>query len=36
VQQMDSIDGIPELRTVGKKVAETKIREEHFVGFMPS
>ena len=36
VQQMDSIDGIPELRAVGKKVAETKVREEHFAGFMPS
>jgi hypothetical protein len=36
VQQMDSVDGIPELRTVGKKVAETKVREEHFAGFMPS
>jgi hypothetical protein len=33
---MDSVDGIPELRTVGKKVAETKVREEHFAGFMPS
>ena len=36
VQQMDSIDGIPELRTVGKRVAATKVREEHFTGFMPS
>jgi uncharacterized protein len=36
VQQMDSIDGIPELRAVGKKVADTKVREEHFAGFMPS
>jgi len=36
VQQMDSIDGIPELRTVGKKVAETKVLERHFDGFLPS
>jgi uncharacterized protein len=36
VQQLDSIDGIPDLRRVGKRVAETKVREEHFVGFMPS
>jgi len=35
VQQMDSVDGIPELRAVGKKVAETKVREEHFAGFVP-
>ena len=36
VRQMDSIDGIPELRTVGKKVAETKVLERHFDGFLPS
>ena len=36
VQQMDSIDGIPELRTVGKKVAESKVLERHFEGFTPS
>jgi hypothetical protein len=36
VQQLDSIDGIPDLRTVGKKVAETKVLEGHFDGFMPS
>jgi len=35
VRQMDSIDGIPELRTVGKKVAETKVLERHFDGFLP-
>ena len=35
VQQMDSIDGIPDLRRVGKRVAETKVLEEHFKGFMP-
>ena len=36
VQQMDSIDGIPDLRKVGKKVAETKVQTPHFEGFMPS
>jgi hypothetical protein len=36
VQQLDSIDGIPDLRSVGKKVAETKVLEGHFDGFMPS
>jgi hypothetical protein len=36
VQQLDSIDGIPDLRTVGKRVAETKVREQHFDGFPPS
>ena len=36
VQQMDSIDGIPELRTVGKKVAETKVETRHFDGFAAS
>ena len=35
VRQMDSIDGMPELRTVGKKVAETKVLERHFDGFLP-
>jgi uncharacterized protein len=35
VQQLDSIDGIPDLRRVGKKVAETKVFEAHFEGFMP-
>jgi uncharacterized protein len=35
VQRLDSIDGIPDLRTVGKKVAETKVLERHFEGFMP-
>jgi hypothetical protein len=33
VQQMDSIDGIPDLRRVGKRVAETKVVERHFDGF---
>jgi hypothetical protein len=36
VQQLDSIDGIPDLRRVGKKVAETKVMEDHFEGFMPT
>jgi hypothetical protein len=36
VQQLDSIDGIPDLRRVGKRVAETKVLERHFEGFMPS
>jgi len=35
VQQLDSIDGIPDLRRVGKEVAETKVLERHFEGFMP-
>jgi hypothetical protein len=35
VQRLDSIDGIPALRTVGERVAETKVRERHFVGFLP-
>jgi uncharacterized protein len=35
VQQLDSIDSIPDLRRVGKKVAETKVLERHFEGFMP-
>ena len=33
---MDSIDGIPDLRRVGKKVAETKVQTLHFDGFTPS
>jgi len=36
VQQMDSIEGIPELRRVGARVAETKVLERHFDGFMPN
>jgi uncharacterized protein len=35
VQQLDSIDGIPDLRRVGKRVAETKVLERHFDGFPP-
>jgi uncharacterized protein len=33
VQKMDSIDGIPDLRKVGKKVAEMKVKAAHFAGF---
>jgi len=36
VQQLDSIDSISDLRRVGKKVAETKVLERHFEGFLPS
>ena len=36
VQQMDSIEGIPELRRVGARVAETKVLERHFEGFSPT
>jgi uncharacterized protein len=33
VQQLDSVDGIPQLREVGKSVADMKVREAHFAGF---
>jgi hypothetical protein len=36
VQRLDSIDGIPALRRVGKRVAQTKVLERHFDGFTPS
>jgi hypothetical protein len=36
VQRLDSIDGIPALRTVGKQLAETRVMEGHFEGFMPT
>jgi Patatin-like phospholipase len=36
VQKMDSIDGIPDLRRVGKRVAETRVVERHFDGFSAS
>jgi len=36
VQKLDSIDGIPDLQRVGRSVAETKIREQHFERFPPS
>jgi hypothetical protein len=32
VQKLDSIDGIPALRKVGKAVADAKVEEEHFAG----
>jgi hypothetical protein len=35
VQKLDSIDGIPDLQRVGRRVAETKVRGEHFEGFLP-
>ena len=36
VQKMDSIEGIADLRRVGKRIAETRVMERHFDGFMPS
>jgi hypothetical protein len=36
VQKLDSIDSILELRAVGKRVAETKVMERHFEGFLPT
>ena len=36
VQRLDSIEAIPELRRVGERVAETKVMERHFDGFVPS
>lgn len=36
VQKLDSIDGISDLERVGRKVAEMKVREEHFEMFLPS
>jgi hypothetical protein len=36
VQKLDSIDGIPDLQRVGRRVAETKLREEHFADFPPT
>jgi uncharacterized protein len=35
VQKLDSIDGIPDLQRVGRRVAETRVREEHFERFLP-
>ena len=35
VQKLDSIEGIPDLQRVGRRVAEIKVREEHFGGFPP-
>jgi patatin-like phospholipase len=36
VQKLDSIAGIPDLRKVGKKVAELKVNAAHFAGFPPA
>ena len=36
VQKLDSIDGIPDLQHVGRRVAETKLRDEHFADFPPT
>ena len=36
VQKLDSIDGIPDLQRVGRRVAETKLQEQHFDGFPPN
>jgi hypothetical protein len=36
VQKLDSIDGIPDLLKVGKRIAETRVMERHFAGFLPS
>jgi len=36
VQKLDSVDGIPDLRTVGRAVVEKKVREDHFAGFAPA
>jgi hypothetical protein len=36
LQKLDSIASIPELRSVGKSVAEATVLERHFDGFMPS
>jgi hypothetical protein len=32
VQKLDSIDSIPDLRSVGKSVAEAAVLERHFEG----
>jgi hypothetical protein len=36
VQKLDSVANILDLRRVGKRVAETGVREQHFKGFVPS
>lgn len=33
VQRLDAVDGIPDLRKVGKEVAARKVRAEHLAGF---
>ena len=35
VQKMDSIDGIPDLMTVGASVGELKVKPSHFEAFPP-
>jgi hypothetical protein len=35
VQQLDSVAGIPQLREVGRAVADAKVRDDHFTGFLP-
>ena len=32
---MDSVEFIPEMQKVGKKVAEVEVKPEHFDGFPP-
>ena len=34
VQKLDAVDRIPELREVGRAVAEKKVKREHFAGFL--
>src|SRR5262245_39007844 len=35
-QKLDSIDGIPDLQRVGRRVAETKLQGQDFAGFPPN
>jgi hypothetical protein len=35
-QPLDSINGILDLRRVGKQIAETKVLDRHFEGLMPT
>jgi hypothetical protein len=34
VQQLDSVEHITELQDVGRAVAKSKVRKEHFTGFL--
>lgn len=36
VQQLDSVAGVPQLRKVGRAVADLKVDEKHFDGFPPA
>jgi hypothetical protein len=36
VQKLDSVDGIADLRVVGRAVADRKVQESHFAGFAPA